>query len=342
MSFLGDLRRCLERPDSVAWALVGVAPQRKTLLDALCELEARGASAEQIERLHQVWTAKLESFVLQAKRQLVDGLAYGAPAPVVAALVDVALRRRLGLADTAGSATRDRELDRISSDVLFSVQGESRTLGLWPERYAIEVRAIRRVADRFELTALGERLVELPDLEAVRWLVAAEVTQARGDADPWHLSRLSAARLLERASLRIHWYGNESDLAPMQTLDRLAALGLFTFVDEPEAALTCYELTENGRSILAEVCLDESPLVMLANFASSTTVAGIRDEVTAAIVEVVRNAVRFGATFPETTMGERISGLHNERREFRVAIERSSARILPHVIDPAERRAAKK
>src|SRR5690349_6613034 len=100
-----------------------------------------GMPEEKIERMHDVWSSELGPFVQEMRRLLADGLAYGESAEVIGALVDTALRRRLGLSDSAGSRTRDRELDRLSTDVRFSIDRPARAAPQSPEQYALEVRA---------------------------------------------------------------------------------------------------------------------------------------------------------------------------------------------------------
>ncbi|MDC3954742.1 sensor histidine kinase [Polyangium jinanense] len=295
MSFLDDVRRCLDRPEGSSWALSGLGAHRKTLLDALEALEARGEPEEKIERLHDVWSDKLGAFVQEMQRLLEGGLAFGANATELHALVDVALRRRLGLSDSAGSRIRDRELDRLSSEVLFSIQRPERTPNLWPERYALEVRALRRAESETLLTPIGRLVLGLPERDAVRWLLAVEVAQSRGPSDPWRLSRGAAARLVAARRLRVFWYGSEVAAHP-QSLDRLAALGLLSFEDEAEEALTTYELTENGAELLAEVASGDTPMVLLAGALIQDETAAVLGRIRAATALIQRESAAFAMT----------------------------------------------
>jgi signal transduction histidine kinase len=282
VSFLDDVRRALEQPERAAAALGGLGGHRRTLLDALEELEAAGAPEEKIERLHDVWSGELGPFVQEMRRLLADGLAHGEPAAVIGSLVDIALRRRLGLPDSARSRTRDRELDRISSDVRFSIDRPARVSPQSPEQYALEVRALRRSEGSFVVTPIGRLVLDLPEREAIRWLVAVEISQSRGPADPWRLSRSAAARIARAARLRVFWYASESWPAHLETLDRLAAFGLLSFEDEPEDALTTYELTADGGALFAEVASGDTPMILLAG-------ALVQDE-TAAVLAAIRGA----------------------------------------------------
>ncbi len=296
VSFLDDVRRCLERPEGSSWALSGLGAHRKTLLDALEALEARGEPEEKIERLHDVWSDKLGSFVQEMQRLLADGLAHGERDSELHALVDVALRRRLGLSDSAGSRIRDRELDRLSSEVLFSIQRPERIPSLWPERYALEVRALRRAEGETTITPIGRLVLGLPERDAVRWLLAVEVAQSRGPSDPWRMSRSAALRLVESRRLRVFWYGSETWPAHPQTLDRLAALGILSFEDEPEEALTTYALTENGAELVAEVASGDTPMVLLAGALIQDETAAVLGRIRAATALIQRESAAFAMT----------------------------------------------
>ena len=296
MSFLDDVRRALDRPEGATWAFSGIGAHRKTLLDALEALEARGEPEEKIERLHDVWSDKLGPFVQEMQRLLEGGLAFGASAEGLHALVDVALRRRLGLSDTAGSRTRDRELDRLSSEVLFSIQRPERTPILWPERYVLEVRALRRAEGETRITPIGRLVLGLPERDAVRWLLAVEVAQSRGPSDPFRISRSAAARLVESRRLRVFWYGSETWPAHPQSLDRLAALGLLSFEDEAEEAITTYELTENGAELLAEVASGDTPMVLLAGALIQDETAAVLGRIRAATALIQRESAAFAMT----------------------------------------------
>lgn len=282
MSFLDDVRAALERPEIAKGSLGGIGSFRKTLLLALEELEARGLPEERIERLHDVWSDKLAPFVREMQRQLEGGLAFGAPPEVSASLVDVALRRRLGLPGTAGSRTRDRELDRLSTDVLFSIDRPERVPLLFPERYAFEIRALRREGDAALVTPIGRLVLDLPERDAVRWLLAVEIAQSRGPTDPFRLSRAAAARVAKATRLRVFWYGSETWPAHPRTLDRLAALGVLAFEDEPEEALTSYDLTPDGGALLEEVASGETPMTVLAG--------ALAEDETAAVLGRIRGA----------------------------------------------------
>jgi len=279
VSFLDDVRRAIERPERARAVLFGASVHRKVLLDALETLEARGAAEEKIERLHDVWSDKLDPFVEEMRRKLAEGLAFGEPAEVVTSLVDTALRRRLGLFDSAGSKTRDRELDRISSDVLFSIDAPPRRPRLCPERYALEVRALRKQTGSIVVTPIGKLVLDLPERDAVRWLLAAEVALSRGPLDPFRLSRAAATRIATSKRLRVFWYGGDAAPVHLATLDRLAAFGLLSFEDEGEDGLTTYELTADGASLIEEVSSVDTPMILLAN-------ALMKDEAAAVLAEI--------------------------------------------------------
>ncbi len=284
MSFLDDVRRALLLPEIAKASLVSTSGFRKSLLSALSELEGSSLPLERVEWLFDVWSDKLVLFVREMFWQLASGLAYGEQPSVVVTLVDIALRRRLGLSATTGSRTRDRELDRVSTEVLFLLDRPSRPTLVFPERYAFEVRALRHDGEGVVVTPIGKLLLDLPERDAVRWLLAVEVLQSTGVADPFRVSRVSALRISQANRLRVFWYGAPNSAAHSGTLDRLSALGILAVEDERDEAVSTYEVTDEGRALLAEVSAGDTPMTVLA--------AALSEDETAVMLARIRGASR--------------------------------------------------
>jgi signal transduction histidine kinase len=191
--------------------------------------------------------------------QLVNGLAHGASARDVTDLINISLSRRLGLEASTGSFIRDAELDRLSLEVSDTGPGDERTI----KQYALEIRAVRGIGGRRQLTPLGRIAVELPERDVLRWLLTAEAVQSRGPRDQWRLSRTAAAELRAhpQCSRSPWWEGEDPFPAAWQTMERLSEMGILS--------LEKLEDAETGEPLGDEYNVAPEALPLLEELASS-------------------------------------------------------------------------
>jgi signal transduction histidine kinase len=289
VKFLDDLRAYLERPLPPRSSFVpDVAAHRRHLLDSLEALEKQrrnaGASRNNLEeatelreqqvkqdkeerairRLHGYWSdGHLADFVRGVARALGNGLGHGAASEEIERLVNIAIDRDLGLSASTGSYAKDMELDRLIGEYARDESQEPSRI----DRYALAVRAVRRVDGGRVLTPIGKLIPELPDRDALRWMLAAEVVQSDGQDDEWRLSREGAANLL-RHSEGWRYYG-DTDQAPWpvrgDVFDRLSQTGIVKLTDHADHDVVSYELLPQGRILLEEVASEnDTPFILLA------------------------------------------------------------------------------
>ena len=98
-----------------------------------------------------------------------------------------------------GSHAKDVELDNLRLHPIHEAPRE-----LTVPRYALELRAVRRAGDDQVRTPIGKLILELPDKDAVRWLLAAEVVQSRGPRDEWRISSDAAANAANTFSFNVN------------------------------------------------------------------------------------------------------------------------------------------
>ncbi|WP_438000663.1 HAMP domain-containing sensor histidine kinase [Sorangium sp. So ce185] len=284
MAFLDQLKDYLEGIGQARPAFVpDVAAHRRHLLSALEELERRGKPEIDVRWHQSYWAWRLEPFASELGRLLLEGFAKGLPVDEISALINVSLSRALGLDVTAGSAVKDRELDRLRKLAAQAVTGTKE-----PEfdfaRYAHEIRAVARAGEHWTLTPIGKLLVDLPARDAVRWLLTVEAVQSRGSKDEWRLSRSSAAELLRSSDGTI--YEDQHLGAPVAsaTLRRLSSLEILAYDRYIGGGLTEFEIRPEGRPLLEEVASGaDTPLSVLAE-------ALLQDE-TSAVLGKVRPVV---------------------------------------------------
>lgn len=226
VSFLDELKAYLERVELLARAgKPDLAAHRKHLLEALRERERDGLEERRLRRLHDVWSERLAPFCSELSRLLIEGLGSGSSPAELTRLVNVALSRELGLGASTGSAVEDMELDRLALLARDSVDEAQSYI----PRYCLEIRAVRRAGEDLQRTPIGQIFLELPPRDAIRWLLALEVTQAWGPDDPWRLSRMSAQAILKAGRWFEIWNDDgASSRVPAvdETLNRLEELGL--------------------------------------------------------------------------------------------------------------------
>jgi hypothetical protein len=264
VKFLDELRAYLEQPRPPAPTVVpDVAAHRRHLLDALERAEKRGLDVKTVRRELKRWNnEKLKDYVRALGRVLTTSLAHGSPPADLERLINIALDRELDLDTSTGSRAKDAELDRLRLHTMYGDPGDSRV-----PRYALEVRAVRRGgADRW-LTPIGKLILELPDKDAVRWMLAAESVQSRGPLDEWRLSLDAASSLLASSEGSHRWDDGDPPAWPVEwhTLRRLSELGLVDLKEYPEHDVTTYALTAEGRRFLEEITSgSDTPFMLLA------------------------------------------------------------------------------
>lgn len=242
MAFQDDLREYLARlategvEPPKSWFNPDLRVHRQHLLQELERLEQKGKrkSNSRLAYLHDVWSKDLERYAQELGTALVNGLAYQKPADEVTRLINIAISRELGLEATTGSFVKDRELERLSDAVRTKTAVSARNV----EQYALEIRAVRRMGEKRQLTPLGRIALELPDRDVVRWLLTAEAIQSRGPDDFWRLSRASAAELHKQPHV---FRSNDPDdpatfAAAYPTMARLQMMGVVEIEDvsDPE------------------------------------------------------------------------------------------------------------
>jgi signal transduction histidine kinase len=262
VKFLDNLRTYLERPYRTHPSLRHGAAHRRHLLDVLEHLEKKGKDPALLQRQLDYWdTERLQDFVHGMARSLAGGLGHGAPAEEIERLINIALDRELGLGTSTGSSAKDQELDRIRPRAY--ARADDPTLS----RYALELRAVRRAGNDRNITPIGKLIMELPDKDALRWMLAAEVVQSRGPRDEWRISADAAANLLERSEGSRSWDDEDDDTwpVPWTVLVRLSGLGMVKIEDHSDHDVTTFELLPEGRVLLEEIASgNETPFTLLA------------------------------------------------------------------------------
>lgn len=290
MAFLDDLKRYLERPEPTF--VPDVAAHRQHLLDSLARLEQGGMAPEDVALAYANLSDRLPRFTAMMGALWQASLGRAEPHEVLTHLVNVAIEREMGLDTTTGSYVKDLHLDRIRREV--AEQTKRRNWGTIEraqadrahvERYALEIRAVKRTEPRRAMTALGRLILDLPQRDAIRWLLAAEAIQAQGLGDDWRLSRRAAAALLEKPSGAFLSEAQEDQSTPTTwgTMERLAGLGLVSFEDEGMGGME-YHVLDDGRPLLEEIASGkDTPFLLLAK-------ALLQDE-TDAVIGQLRPAV---------------------------------------------------
>ncbi|WP_437727069.1 sensor histidine kinase [Sorangium sp. So ce861] len=286
MAFLDQLKDYLEGIGQARPAFVpDVAAHRRHLLSALEELERSGKPEIDVRWHQSYWAWRLEPFASELGRLLLEGFAKGLPADEISALINVSLSRTLGLDVTAGSAVKDRELDRLRKLAAQGVAGTKE-----PEfdlaRYAREIRAVARAGERWTLTPIGRLLVDLPARDAFRWLLTVEAVQSRGRNDDWRLSRGAAAELLGSSDGTVVEDRHSGWPVTPETMHRLSKMGLIAVDDEPPAGMMQFFILAEGRPLLEEIATGTStPFSVLAE-------ALLQDETSAVLGQIRPVATR--------------------------------------------------
>lgn len=130
------------------------------------------------------------------------------------------------------------------------------------------------------ISAAGRVFLQLHGRDAVRWLMALELSRSHGALDEWRCSPDVADLLLSSPTAR--WYTADEDGTPWltwETVRRLDMLGLLDEFQDSGGDLYGYNLTEVGREILTELrAADPPPLLTLArSLSADVTAEALRD-----------------------------------------------------------------
>jgi signal transduction histidine kinase len=262
VKFLDELRAYLERPEASQPVYVpDVAAHRRHLLDGLAKLEEQGRDKKAIRKLYNRWDDdRLKRFAAGMAHLLAGGLGRGEPSGEIERFINIALDWDLRLDASTGSYAKDMELDRLRGHIELQEGGEPEA-----QQYALAVRAVRRAGSSRSVTLLGKLIVDLPDRDALRWMLANEVVQSHGEGDKWRLSRSGATYLLNVPGWTGDWYTNDPWPAPWEVLHRLSRMNILKVTEDNEREATTYALLAEGRPLLEEVASDkDTPFILLA------------------------------------------------------------------------------
>lgn len=198
-------------------------------------------------------------------KALADDFGAGASAAQSSAWINLALDYHLAFDSTSGSRVRDWEIARLAERALgFEDAGAEYDDGDLIS-YADAIRATRLSNHQKHLTPIGRLILELPDKDAIRWMLAAEVIQSRGVDDQWRLSRRSATFLLEHPEGSCDIHDEDPDWAiHWNVLQLLSQRGITEISDPSEAAVAAYELLPLGRRLLEEIASGtDTPFILL-------------------------------------------------------------------------------
>jgi signal transduction histidine kinase len=303
VEFLERLRGYLERveraPEGLPAIHVDVAAHRQHFAEArdhVLQREVgphtpahRESVAHSIEEMRER-REQLPVFLEEVADHIRETLAPSASQDEVTKLINVAINWTLwgGDESTTGSRGLDEELGRIAELARARFKWRTYRDG-WesPARYAFEVRAIaRKHPDRHILTRSGAAFLELPGIDAVRWLLALEAAQSLGPVDDWRISSDLAAQLLAEPEREVDLKDVEdrSWRFSLPTIRRLEAMRLLHYEgqDLNRGKMNfSYAVFGRARPLLEEIAEQRpTPFAVLAD-------ALLRDEVAHAL-EVAR------------------------------------------------------
>ncbi|MGE6760447.1 sensor histidine kinase [Corallococcus interemptor] len=236
------------------------------------QFEQTVSAPSRVAYIHEQWTIddRVVSFALNLAILLQEGFLSGEPRTVIEEYIRLGMARRMGLDLPASSFARQLELDRLTGKAWDRnpppIAGQPHRA----EKYALEIRAIRRKADRHEVASIGEVLLSLSGRDAIQWLLHVEAAQSMGPSDDWRLSKETAAYLLkhpERAYQEVIW--REDPIGhSWKTLRRLGSLGVLEIIDEINGLVGLrvgYRLLSEGRRLLETLLTPtETPFSVLA------------------------------------------------------------------------------
>ena len=224
----------------------------------------------------------LPTFVEEVADQLIESLVPETYTDELATLIQVAIFRGAGAEISSGQPGIDEEINRIAKAACTRLQQSQRYGWESPARYAFEIRATRKQADRYTLTRGGATLLQLPGVDAVRWLLTLEAAQSLGPADEWRLSPDFAAQLLKepQREVQVEELRDGSWPFSLATLGRLGAMGLLQYQGQDlERGFRgwSYTVYDRARPLLEDIAEQRAtPFAVLAD-------ALLRDEVALAL-----------------------------------------------------------
>lgn len=182
--------------------------RREARLLAILEAAEASLTMAQVrwfENALRPWNGEFKEILIE---RLIAGLAdaallSGAPGKddllLEQAVVTVLLRHQLvERADDLPGGIRGRRLAQIVQEADVQARAEHTELkGVSVSQYADELQLARTTQGEVKLLAAGEVFLGLRGREAVRWLLALEVSSALGDHDRWRLSVSRAKALVE-------------------------------------------------------------------------------------------------------------------------------------------------
>lgn len=198
---------------------------------------------------------------------------------------------------------------------------EASAPGLDVARHAFEIRLSRRREREVTLARAGRVFLSLPGRDAVAWLLALEMAQARSDEDPHRISMNAAKEVLASGPWRVNHAGPRDPEGPpgrpasAESLQRLEELGVIRITYAaygedgevtPEGRLVLQDLTREGESRwapLAAACIAEEQgalfedLLPIAQRIQRESAAEASAREARLVAHEVRNAlgpVRFG------------------------------------------------
>lgn len=335
MEFVDRVREHLQQvaqaPDGLpvpAPFAVDEAALRQDLLAMLERLESRDpseAGRRAVADQHRSWASggHLVTYAAALARRLREGFASDATEDEIRELIRVALARRLGLDDSAGTWARTLELDRLSEHATVQTDESA-----WPDvrRYAEQIQAVRVQDGRARLTAIARVFLDLRGREAIRWLLHVEAEQSSGPRDPFRLCRETAAHLAAHPEaswearfdpdleLLVH---TAPALVSFASIERLFALGLLDYrvagLGNEHDIPHDYALFADGRELLAEIGgKADTPMRVLAH-------ALIQDETQRALT----------ATQPTFAAAMRTSAAESIARQARMVAHELHNALVP-------------
>lgn len=292
MTFLERLRHYLAQTDPPEGVEPNLRAHRAHVVKRLIELERAGCPDEQVERSrNHLNPTRLDRFVRALTDALLDDFGQSALPEEIAAWIDVALDRKLHLDASTGSKVRDRELDRLVQtawDSAWYFEEDEEVAAAYLGR----ILAIRPAGKSRIVTPIGRLIQELPDKDAHRWILAAEVVQSDGPKDLWRLSWEGAFFLLHHPTAR--WDFGEGSCpwqVSLPVLSLLSKKGLIETHDANYGSVVSYQLLPQGRPLLEEVASNnETPFTLLVRALLQDETAAIVDSARPSAVSVIRES----------------------------------------------------
>jgi signal transduction histidine kinase len=275
MSFLDELREHLRAVEQGATTTapsvdVDLAAVRAHFLATLRRLEDSGERpAHALELLYLrsrgLW---FERFVACAERELRKGLCFGTDVAIlqrhVCEVVDDMCLRDRDVPIAPNTPIRTRELVHISWEAeRFADPGP---ILYDMEQYAFENRLVRGAGARTTVSSLGRVLLDLPAVDAVRWLLTLELHQSISTGDPLHRHSSVLSALLKEPSETFFRKGSHGRKTwPFNTMmfQRLCALGVIDSWEDRSS--WGYDLVATYRETLEDLVAGRrTPLSLLA------------------------------------------------------------------------------